>query len=104
MTRQYTKPPVVEAVCEFKFANSQPWDMLLPGRIAERIRDVFPVNEPFNTVQVTPDLNGPQSVQLQTGIRFLTDDRTESVQIAVNTLSVHQLGKYRDWEHFKSRI
>ena len=42
MGRRYKNPPIVEALCEFEFISSQPWDLTIPGLIYEKVKDEFP--------------------------------------------------------------
>jgi uncharacterized protein (TIGR04255 family) len=39
------RPPLVEAVCEFRFAPTDQWDLTVPGRLYDRIRHEFPLRE-----------------------------------------------------------
>jgi len=42
VSRKYTNPPILEALCEFQFVPSQPWDMTIPGFLYEKINHEFP--------------------------------------------------------------
>jgi uncharacterized protein (TIGR04255 family) len=46
--RTYKKPPIEEALCEFRFV-SQEWDLTLPGRLYDEIKDEYP-GKPKNIV------------------------------------------------------
>lgn len=45
MVRKYKHPPIVEALCEFQFIPSQPWDITIPGLLYDRINSEFPVKQ-----------------------------------------------------------
>src|SRR2546425_12443479 len=45
MGRQYLNPPLVEAVCEFRFLPDTQWDLTIPGLMYEKIQDRFPHKE-----------------------------------------------------------
>jgi len=108
MPRKYRKPPVTEAVCEFRFASTQPWDLTIPGLLFKEISEEFPVLEQTNVMQIVAGLpfssTAPIPAQVQPSVRFLTPERTELIQAAPHMLSIHQLRPYGGWEHFKTRI
>jgi uncharacterized protein (TIGR04255 family) len=107
VTRKYNKPPVIESVCEFRFEAGQPLDLTLPGLLYGELKEYFPISEQANITMVTLDVGGNQiAQQMQNAARFLTEDRSEFVQIALSpqALSITQLVGYRGWVHFKARI
>lgn len=105
MARMYSNPPLIEAICNFRFANSHPWDWTIPGLFYERIRDKFPHREQTNVLETIMDANQGKFVQqMQPRIQFLTEDRTTVMQIAPYNLSIHQLQPYTSWCHFNELI
>lgn len=105
MPGKYRNPPVAEAVCAFTFASSTPWDMTIPGRLYELVREDYPHTEPLTVAQVTVDLTGQRiSQQQQPGVRFLTEDRHGIVQLGPDQLSIHRVNKYQGWTNFRPQI
>src|SRR5260370_35494584 len=94
VARIYNKPPIIEAVCEFRFPSTQPWDITLPGRLYDQVKDQFPTVEPANVIQVVVDVAGAQIQQMQTAARILTQDRTEFIPVATHQPSIHHVPPY----------
>ncbi|MGQ0654564.1 MAG: TIGR04255 family protein [Betaproteobacteria bacterium] len=42
MPKKYKNPPIIEAICEFRFSETSPWDLTIPGLIYELVKDKFP--------------------------------------------------------------
>src|SRR5437667_2265720 len=63
VARTYNKPPLIEAVCDFRFSSSQPWDWTIPGLLYEQIRDNFPNKTQINIIETTVDANEGKVVQ-----------------------------------------
>lgn len=105
MARTYNKPPLIEAVCDFRFSSSQPWDWTVPGLFYEQIRDRFPVKEQLNTLETVVDPDQGKFVQqAQPKLQFASETGSEVIQIGPNNLSIHQLPPYDGWVCFKKRI
>lgn len=105
MARTYENPPLIEAVCEFRFTSSQPWDWTIPGLVYEQIREEFPTKEQVNSVSMKIDpVEGKIVQEAQTRMRFLNEDTTSLIQVAPDYLSVHQLRPYTMWNLFKEQI
>ena len=49
MTKRYTNPPLVEALCEFQFDPSTAWDLTLIGLIYDQLKDIFPEESNFRS-------------------------------------------------------
>ncbi|MEI1374550.1 TIGR04255 family protein [Nostoc sp. UHCC 0926] len=109
--RQYRNPPIAEAVCEFRFAPGQAWNLTVPGLFYEKIRDLY-TGEPqqqnlivteFKSGQIpaNPDLTVTQGV---TKLLFPSADATKLVGVGPDTLSIHSLRPYEGWDEFSHRI
>lgn len=107
--RKYKNPPIVEALCEFRFFSTQPWDFTIPGLIYERVKGEFPEKQqrggiigfewPFwerKIDQVIPPF--------LPWIQFWKKDKTALIQIAPDILVINQLKPYPSWGKFKSLI
>lgn len=89
MSRSYKNPPVLEALCEFKFQPDAKWDDAIPDLIHEKIKAQFPerLQENPPTTQFRPA--GRESALLQ---------------VAPNLLAINQLKPYPTWRQFKQLI
>ena len=102
--------PLIEVLCEFRFAPSSAWDWTLPGRLYERIGQEFSeraqvnqfvlqVQEKSDNTEGSPQiLNVPQRIQLK------RNDETALVQIGPNILVINHLQPYPLWEKFSKLI
>lgn len=104
MARTYSKSPLIEAVCDFRFSSSQPWDWTIPGLFYEQIRDMFPVKEQLNAVETLIDPNQGKFIQqAQPKLQFASEAHDAVIQVAPDNLSIHQLRPYDGWINFKKR-
>lgn len=39
--RKYKNPPIVEALCEFRFVPSDEWNLTVPGLIFQELKHVY---------------------------------------------------------------
>ena len=61
MGRKYNNPPLIEALCEFQFIPTEPYDSTIPGLFYTQIKGDFPEK------------------QEQSGIGFTVQDRKSVV-------------------------
>jgi uncharacterized protein (TIGR04255 family) len=111
--RVYLHPPIEEALCEFRFAPAEEgWDLTLPGRLQERLRDLGYTGKPRQQGVVEAGLGLPPGgseaaftlKQSMVKIQFPTADDRAIVAVGPDVLSVHTLKPYEGWESFKPRI
>ncbi|MDQ2809093.1 MAG: TIGR04255 family protein [Chloroflexota bacterium] len=107
MTGVYRNPPVIEAVCEFRFQPDSAWDLAMPGLIYEKVRRSFPVRQ--QPVQLSIAIGGPSSepppiFEPMPVMRFLRKDEKALIQVGPQLLSVNQLKPYRNWSTFRKMI
>ncbi len=108
MPRKYDRPPLLEALCEFRFEPRAQWDWTVPGLLYERIKGDFPEKRQQNVlaIQVFPP-NLPAAQQQTTSIdkmQFLNREQNAIVQVGPDLLAVNQLRPYPGWESFKPAI
>jgi len=104
---KYNNPPIIEAVCEFKFAEDTNWDMTIPGILFGEIREEFPHKEQHLIQEINVlTKSAPAKTQIRKIelARFLNDNRTTLIQIGPRILSINQLKPYNTWSNFKSYI
>ncbi|MEW6409981.1 MAG: TIGR04255 family protein [Nitrospirota bacterium] len=107
MSRKYSNPPIVEALCEFQFIPTQPWDMTIPGLLYEKISGEFPVKQQQMGFGIgfQPKEGGiEQKVEMSQRMQFLRPDKSALVQIGPDLLAVNHLKPYPTWDTFKPMI
>jgi len=105
MGKRLRNSPLLESVCEFRFDPSSDWDMTIPGRVFERIKDKFPERSPFKTygVKLNPQQIPIATIKEEEIIRFKQPDGAAMVQVGRNLLAINRL-QYSKWEDFRGLI
>lgn len=101
--RKYSKDPIIEVVCEFRFMPDTHWDSVIPGLIYERVRDTFSKRRPTQRfgLLVTEDAQEKvPEVHFSDVIQLLRADEKAFLQIGRHLLSVNHLNPYPGWEGF----
>jgi uncharacterized protein (TIGR04255 family) len=105
---QYRNPPIVEAICEFRFSQETKWDPTIPGLLYDKLKEQFPNKESrFNQeVEVKVDDKGLQQWVTHPNQMavFLSQDQKSLMQVGPNKLSIHYLKPYPGWENFRPKI
>lgn len=102
MGKRYHNPPVIEAVCEFRFDPSSPWDMAMPGLMYERLKEKYPKRRQVSAVDVIVSTEEPlkQKILRNDRLHFLSADDKAIVQVGPHLLAVNRLAPYSSWESF----
>lgn len=103
---RYAHPPIVEAVCEFRFEPGD-WDNAIPGLIWERVKVLFPKRRDAVRLefQSVPGPGGfEQRVIQQPLIQYLQEDEKLFMQVGPSVLTVNRLAPYASWQEFKPLI
>ena len=107
MGRKYKNPPIIEAVCEFRFTQDTHWDIAIPGLFYEQVKDPFSKREQ-RVVQEVEITSGPQGLQQQVRlverILMFAEDRKTLVQLGPRLLVINSLKPYPTWRGFKPYI
>jgi uncharacterized protein (TIGR04255 family) len=107
MGRRYRNPPIIEALCEFRFEPGTPWDLAIPGLVYEKIKEGFPKRRLARVFEASVT-TGPEGVeqQMKTADRmqFLRDDEKALIQVGTNMLAVNHLKPYPTWQEFAPLI
>jgi uncharacterized protein (TIGR04255 family) len=101
---KYNKPPIIEVVCEFRFAPSPGWDAAVPGLIYGNLSADFPTRKRFRAFesQVNPAQGGfQQQVQMADRVQFFRKDEKAFIQIATDFLAINHMAPYPSWEEFR---
>ena len=116
--RRYRTPPIEEALCEFRFAPGDEWDLTMPGKLHTKLDNAYP-GKPTQQILARVDVQlakgKPFSVQYQhdaNKVQFHSEDGTRLVGVGEDNLSVHMLRPYQSpergeqvgWEEFRCRI
>lgn len=109
--RDYTNPPIQEAVCEFRFAPGPAWNLTVPGLFYEKIRDSYP-GEPREQNLISAEIvvgKMPANPEVAartnfTKLLFSSLDNKKLTGVSPDLLSIHSLRPYEGWSDFKTRI
>ncbi len=116
--RRYGNPPIKEALCEFRFAPGQDWDLTIPGKLQAALGEEYsgkPREQKAMQVGLHVKEGKPANLQYDEGlakVQLPTRDGTRLVGVGPDVLSVHMLCPYQDssstegggWEEFAPRI
>ncbi len=109
MERKYRQAPIIEALCEFQFDPTSPWDLTIPGLVYESVRDEFPQRRQTSVLSVgvaqVAENRPPQAQFLAADrMQFLREDSTALVQVGPHYLSVNHFKPYSSWDRLLPMI
>ena len=106
MITKYKNPPLVEAVCEFRFDVENPYDTILPGLLYNKIKDKFPdrKQKPLGPLMPSSLEKADIGLSFQTIAQFYDSDKTKLVQVGFDLLSINMFPPYPNWEIYKPLI
>jgi uncharacterized protein (TIGR04255 family) len=107
MGKKYAKPPVIEAVCEFRLSPATKWDPAVPGLIYSRVKEDFPNREQrqIREIEMSEMPDGTQQqVRTSEVAVFLSHDRKAFIQVGPRLLAINCLKPYPSWERFRPNI
>lgn len=116
--RQYSNPPIEEAVCEFHFHPNQEWNFTVPGRLHAELGDEYagePQEQKGVEVVLEAQKDGPSTLKYGEGlarVQLVTKDGKRRIGVGQNVLSIHMLRPYNNpsdsgfggWDEFQPRI
>jgi len=98
----------VEVVCEFRFAQSSPWDAAIPGQVFQALENkLFPKKKSERTIEAkvdTTDKGLTQHVTTAERLVLLSEDERQFARIGERFLSIHRVEPYTSWAEFKPVI
>jgi len=97
MPKHYKNPPLLEAVCEFKFQPPSNWNPAVADLIYEKVQAQFPQREPMNGF--SEDEPAPNAKT-----KFRRADGSALLQVSPKLLAINQLRPYPTWPQFKKTI
>ena len=101
----YQSPPVIEALCEIFFEDSE-WDDTFWGEIYETLKKSFPIKRPQHVREdpISLDSSGKTTIpppKVYPRMRFLSEDQKSILQIGENFIVLNRLQPY---PHFDTWI
>jgi uncharacterized protein (TIGR04255 family) len=103
MEKRYKNPPIIEAVCEFRFRPGKAWNSSFPAQIHDLLRQTFPQKREMKAFQASLTI-APQGSQQQLHqndvLQILREDEKALVIIDIDRLAVSHLSPYPTWEEF----
>lgn len=102
---KFKKPPLIEALCEFRFRKTNVNPNIVLGRFYEKIEQDFPRIETHRGigVQAEEELPSP-TIFMEERTRFINNDGTKLIQIGHDLLVINQLKSYDGYLSFKSLV
>ncbi len=111
MAERLKYSPLIEALCEFRFAPSQTWDWTIPGRLYDEIGKEFSERAQVDAIGVelllAPNkVTAPQVIRGPSPerVQLKRPDGTAMVQVGPHLLVVNHLRPYSDWASFRPMI
>jgi uncharacterized protein (TIGR04255 family) len=106
--RKYRKPPIAEAVCEFRFRGSTEWDWTIPGIVYQLIKADFPEKrqEKGFEIKITPKEGRiePSASGSLLKMQFVKQDGSAMLQLGPDLLAINVYPPYPGWETFEALI
>ncbi|MDN7024019.1 TIGR04255 family protein [Methanoculleus sp. FWC-SCC1] len=103
----YRNPPVIEAVCEFRFPPDTPWDAAIPERLYERLKEEFPHREvqKGQELEITQGNSGVSQKVISVERTILySENRKILLHIGNHILAINCLQPYPSWKVFQPKI
>lgn len=103
----YRNPPIIEAVCEFRFSSDTPWDDNISDTLFNSIKDDFPIQESRQNARIKVKSTGKQiepEIVIADKSIFLSRDRKNVIQIGPRLIAISCLKPYQSWEKFQPNI
>jgi uncharacterized protein (TIGR04255 family) len=107
MNGKYNKPPITEALCEFRFRSGSDWDPTVWGLLYQSIKDSYPTKRQARHLQVSLNAQAEgvsQNLQTTERMQFLSEDEKSLVQVGPDLLAVNFLAPYPSWEVMRPAI
>lgn len=109
MERKYRQAPIIEALCEFQFDPTSPWDLTIPGIVYESVKGEFPQRRQtavlgMGVAQVAENVPPQPQFWATDRIQFVREDGTALIQVGPHYLSVNHFKPYSSWEQLLPMI
>ncbi len=104
MGKVYNNPPLLEAVCEFRFQESNPWNPAFAEYIHNKVKSEFPIFRPRSDIEIRVDNQGITRQSSEPKSLFIREDERALIQVARNLLTINHLKPYPSWIRFRQMI
>lgn len=110
MTKKYKNPPIIEAVCEFRFLPDGDLDIKKVENFYEEIKSDFPIQEKRKKhfIDLKVEKGKPVKENFRQGFiefdQFLSEDKKYFVQLDKGRVSIHRVKPYISWGDFNPLI
>ena len=107
--RVYKRPPIHEAICEFRFTGSGEWNLLTAADMLDHLRSDYP-DRPRTVVDTNLEIaaGGPEPtvrpLTIRERVQYVQDDPQRLVTAGQDFMSIHVSMPYEGWEKFRPRI
>lgn len=103
MLEKLKSPPLIEALCEFRFSATEDWDWTVPGRLYDELKDEFPERGQVQAVELRLDTKQVSQGVVER-VQMKRKDGSAMVQVGPHLLIVNHLLPYSDWNEFLTLI
>lgn len=112
MSEIYENPPLIEALCEFKFDSNKEWDWTIPGLLYDKIKENFPNKKQQEAFVINLE-HKENTKNMMTQVRegtqtdriiFSNENNNSLIQVKPNVFTINLLKYYPGWEEFKKII
>ncbi len=106
--RHYSRAPITEAIIDFRLALAEDFAIDKLADIHSRIKDDFPIIQPWKKGVVTVNPSGPDvSIKVNAptqnhGFVFRSRDNVRIFQVTADGFTFNRLAPYPSWEEFRS--
>lgn len=108
--KTYKNPPIVEAVCEFRFLPNGDLDIKKIGNFYEKLKSDFPIQEKrkkhfldFKIEKGKPAKENFKQGFMEFG-QFFSEDKKYFIQLDKGRVSIHRIKPYISWSDFSTLI
>lgn len=113
MDKTYKNPPIIEAVCEFRFVLDTNFSQEQINLFYGKVKDSFPIQkkrkmhqlkfkiETEKTLEENKNSFGQESYEFE---QYLSEDEKYSVQLDKGKISIHRIKPYTSWKEFSPLI
>lgn len=106
MLEKLESPPLVEAICEFRFSSKEEWDWTIPGRLYNLLKeDGFTERDQVKAISVKLGAKSdlPTVEHVPAGIdrvHMKQKDGSAMVQVGPHLLAITHLTPYSSWDEY----
>jgi uncharacterized protein (TIGR04255 family) len=104
MLNKLKSPPLIEALCEFRFSAKEDWDWTVPGRLYDELKGEFPERGQIQAIEVKFDVKHLSHVEGIDRVQMKRKDGSAMVQVGPHLLVINHLLPYSDWNAFLKLI